>query len=74
MWERSARKIVRRSANDRHTTLQESRQVFNAAPEPKELWVVKDAPHVDLYNFARTEYERRILEFFGKHLRQTGNN
>jgi fermentation-respiration switch protein FrsA (DUF1100 family) len=55
---------------DRHTTLVESQQMFSAASEPKELWVVPRAEHIDLYPFAKEEYERRILAFFGKYLRQ----
>jgi fermentation-respiration switch protein FrsA (DUF1100 family) len=56
-------------AEDRHTTLAESRRLFAAAPQPKELWVVDGASHQDLHPFARTEYERRVLEFLGRHLR-----
>lgn len=66
----SAAKLFVVGAEDRHTTLQESRQIFDVASESKELWAVNDAAHVDLHQFARNEYERRILEFFGKHLRQ----
>jgi fermentation-respiration switch protein FrsA (DUF1100 family) len=55
-------------AEDQHTTLEESHQLFNAASEPKELWVVSGAKHVDLYSVAKSEYEQRVLEFFGKHL------
>lgn len=70
----SAAKLFVAGAEDRHTTVEESRQMFDAALEAKEIWVVKDAPHVDLHKFARIEYERRVLEFFGKHLKQAGNN
>lgn len=55
-------------AEDQHTTLEESRQMFNAASEPKELWIVDGAKHVDLYPIAREAYERRVLDFFRRHL------
>lgn len=55
---------------DRHTTLAESRQMFSAASEPKELWVVPRGEHIDLYPLAKDEYEQRVLGFFGKYLRQ----
>jgi len=56
-------------AEDRHTTIEESRQMFNAAGGPKELWVVDGAKHVDLYLASKGEYERRVLDFFGRYLR-----
>lgn len=48
---------------DRHTLLSESQRIFDAAPEPKTLWVVPGAAHVDFYRFDRAEYEHRVLEF-----------
>jgi fermentation-respiration switch protein FrsA (DUF1100 family) len=55
--------------SDQHTTLVESQQMFSAASEPKELWVVPRAEHIDLYPLAKEEYERRVLDFFEKYLR-----
>ena len=48
---------------DRHTTLEQSEELFRAAPEPKSLWVVPGAAHVDFHRFAPREYEARILAF-----------
>jgi uncharacterized protein len=56
-------------AADRHTTLEESREMFAAASEPKELWVVDGAAHVDLYAVAKRDYQRRVLDFFARHLK-----
>lgn len=53
---------------DRDTTLPESQALFDAAAEPKEFWWVTGAGHVDLDRFARAEYEKRVLDFLGKHL------
>lgn len=51
-------------AEDQHTTLRESEQIFAAAAEPKELWIVERAKHVDLHAERTEEYERRVLSFF----------
>jgi uncharacterized protein len=56
-------------AEDRHTRLDETRRLFDAARAPKELWVVEGAAHVDPRAFARAEYERRVSAFFERWLR-----
>ena len=55
---------------DQHTTLAESLRLFGAANDPKEWWGVEGAAHVDLYEFAPQEYEKRVLEFFSRTLRK----
>lgn len=62
-------KLFIAASEDKHTPLAESQDLFKAAQEPKELWVVNGAVHEDLHRFARQEYERRILQFFGQSLR-----
>ncbi len=54
---------------DRHTTASETLSLFAAARDPKELWLVPAAAHVDFYRFAPEEYERRVLPFFYSTLR-----
>jgi len=54
---------------DRDTTVEESMELFNSAAEPKQMWAVEGAAHVDLYSFAPREYERRVLEFLGRWVR-----
>ena len=56
-------------AEDQHTTLRESEQMFAAAAEPKELWIVDRAKHTDLYAETKAEYEQRVLSFFNSRLR-----
>jgi alpha-beta hydrolase superfamily lysophospholipase len=53
---------------DRDTTLPESQALFDAAAEPKQLWLVDGAAHVDMLAFARAEYEKRVLAFLAKNL------
>ena len=55
-------------SEDRHTSLEESKALFEAAGQPKDLWVVKGAAHQGFHRFDRAEYERRVLEFFDEHL------
>ena len=43
--------------------------LWERAGEPKELWLVPGARHVESFNAAPEEYARRVSEFFAKHLR-----
>ena len=45
-------------------------QQYQAARQPKELWVVPGGAHGTNYWVAKDEYERRVLEFFAKALRE----
>lgn len=53
---------------DNHTSIEDARALFAAASEPKELWAVAGAEHVNLHTFAKAEYERRVGEFFERYL------
>ncbi len=53
---------------DRHTTLAESQRLFDAAAQPKEFWAVQGAGHVNFHDFAKGEYERRVLKFLKENL------
>ncbi len=50
---------------DEHTLHEKAREVFDHAKEPKQWWLVPGAAHVDLYGFAKAEYEKRLLGFVG---------
>jgi len=64
----SSPKLFIAGSEDQHTTIEESRLIFDAAREPKELWIVS-GEHVDLYSIEKKEYEQHVLGFFGKHLK-----
>jgi uncharacterized protein len=64
----AAPKLFIGGAADRHTTPDELRLMFDGASEPKELWIMPQAEHVDLCHFAKADYEKRILSFFSEHL------
>lgn len=61
--------LVASGAEDMHTTWVETQRIFDSAVEPKELWRVEGAAHVDLHAFQPEEYQRRVLRFMAKHLR-----
>lgn len=50
------------------TDPQDSVAMYKAAGEPKELWIVEGAGHVDAYFQNRKEYSRRVAAFFEEHL------
>ena len=56
---------------DRHTHLDESLAMYAAAAEPKELWIVEGAQHVDLYRYGGDGYRQRVATFLSKWLRRT---
>ena len=60
--------LVVAGGRDRRTTLSDSEQLYTAAPEPKELWIVVDAGHEDFHQFAPEAYEERVLRFLGEHM------
>lgn len=53
---------------DLRTTIEESRAIFAAAPEPKTLWEVQGAAHEDFHRYARQGYEKIVGEFLALHL------
>ena len=60
--------LIMSGTRDQHTTLAETKRIFEAAREPKELWAVEGAAHIDLYNYRPKAYESRVLPFLAKHL------
>jgi alpha-beta hydrolase superfamily lysophospholipase len=60
--------LIAAGGADLHTTLPETQRLFAAAAQPKELWVVEGAAHVDLHAYAPADYETRIGAFLARHL------
>lgn len=56
-------------SEDRHSPLVEARRLYDAAREPKDLYVVEGAAHVDLHGHATAQYEARVGAFLLLHLR-----
>lgn len=62
--------LIASGADDQHTPWVETVRLFEAANEPKQLWRVDGAAHVDLHAFAPQAYERNVLRFLARHLRE----
>lgn len=60
--------LIIAGAGDQHTTLADSRALYAAAPEPRALWMLEDAAHVNFHRHAPDEYQRRVLGFLQTHL------
>ena len=54
---------------DQHTTPADTRLLYAAARQPKDLWFIEGAAHVDFLGAAGASYEQRILDFFQRTLR-----
>lgn len=55
---------------DRHTTVPETEQLFDAARKPKELWIVPGGGHFNMHSYAGKEYENRISDFLHRYLQR----
>jgi fermentation-respiration switch protein FrsA (DUF1100 family) len=55
--------LIMSGDRDEHTRPEDAREVFDHAREPKSFWLVPGAAHVDLYGFAKQDYERKLGEF-----------
>ena len=55
---------------DDRTSIVETRRMFTRANEPKQLWVVARAGHVDLEGFVPAEYRSHVLAFMMETLRR----
>jgi len=53
---------------DLHTRLDESKRLFEKAAAPKEAWAIDGAGHVDLHEYSKDEYEKRVLNFLNRYL------
>ncbi len=58
--------LVASGDQDQHTTIVETRRIFAQAPQPKALWEVPGAAHVDLHRYTPADYEARIGDFFAR--------
>ncbi|KQY81231.1 alpha/beta hydrolase [Pelomonas sp. Root1444] len=62
--------LVASGTEDLHTRWPETEQLFAAAPEPKALWAVQGAAHVDLHDYDTAAYRARLLPWLQSHLRK----
>ena len=55
--------LVMSGEDDRNTQPADARELFDHARDPKSFWLVPGAAHVDLYGFAKQDYEQHLLSF-----------
>ena len=53
---------------DRHTMIEESKELFEAAAEPKRLWIVDGALHEDFPAFDPEGYDAHVITFLEEEL------
>ena len=54
---------------DSQIPVENSKLLYEAANQPKELWIIKEADHGESHYLQGKEYERRVLEFFDRYLK-----
>jgi esterase/lipase len=60
--------LIIAGTEDKHTTIAESKRMYDAAPKPKQFWAVQGASHQNLHQYSSVEYQRRVLNFFKQYL------
>lgn len=55
-------------ANDVRIPPENQERLFSAAGEPKQLWIVPEADHLEARSLWPQEYEKRVSEFFDKYM------
>ena len=56
------------AVGDRVIPVEQVHRLYEAASQPKELWVEPGLDHCGVYFAFREEYARRVLKFFGQYL------
>lgn len=56
--------LIVSGTEDRHALPSEAQAIYDAANQPKTLWLVDGAEHQDLHRYDEASYERKILKFF----------
>jgi fermentation-respiration switch protein FrsA (DUF1100 family) len=54
--------------SDGMVPLNSGQRLFDAAQEPRQLWVEKDVPHLNMYAYYKTRYTNRVIKFFDEYL------
>jgi fermentation-respiration switch protein FrsA (DUF1100 family) len=53
---------------DKMVPLDSAQRLYDAAGDPRLLWLEEDVPHLNMYAYYRTEYVRRTIDFFDEFL------
>ena len=60
--------LIIAGTKDEHTTLAESKRMYNEASEPKQFWAIKGAAHEDFYRYSPVDYQKNVLKLFKQYL------
>lgn len=60
--------LIVSGATDEHTTASQTQALFAAARQPKELWLVDGAAHVDLLRYDPPGYRSRVSAFLERYV------
>jgi fermentation-respiration switch protein FrsA (DUF1100 family) len=60
--------LIIHGADDAGIPAQDAQRLYDAAGNPKELWIVLGAPHGGGHAVAGREYRARVLGFLARHL------
>ena len=55
---------------DRNTHSNEAKSMYSKLPSSKQLWIVENAAHQDIYRFDSLNYSNNTIQFMDKYLKQ----
>lgn len=55
-------------AKDQRMLATETKELYERAGEPREIWIAPEAGHLEAYSFYPEDYEGKVSSFFEKHL------
>jgi fermentation-respiration switch protein FrsA (DUF1100 family) len=53
---------------DRMVPLDSAQRLYDAAGEPRQMWLEQDVPHLNMYAYYKTRYTKRVIKFFDEYL------
>lgn len=53
---------------DEMVPLNSAQQLYDAAGEPRKLWLEDDVPHLNMYAYYKEKYIKRVINFFNQYL------
>jgi len=53
---------------DRSVPIDSAQQLYDAAGEPRKLWLEEDVPHLNMYSYYKEKYIKRVVNFFDNYL------
>ena len=56
--------LIIAGTEDKHTTMSESKRMYDAVPGNKEFWAVEGAHHEDFMKYSPSQYKAKVQGFF----------